>query len=69
LPAQWAVCHRFTAARIFTGAPIPPGADACPQEFCAVDGDHVVIRKEALFEEWVRRAGSDIQVCRCGARR
>ncbi len=51
-----------TAARIFTGAPIPPGADAVVmQEFCAVDGDHVVVRKEPQPEEWVRRAGSDIR--------
>ena len=51
-----------TAARIFTGAPIPPGADAVVmQEFCAVDGDHVVVRKKPQPEEWVRRAGSDIR--------
>jgi molybdopterin molybdotransferase len=32
-----------TAARIFTGAPIPAGADAIVmQEFCAQDGDAVV---------------------------
>jgi hypothetical protein len=35
-----------TAARIFTGAPIPPGADAIVmQEFCAVEGEAVVVRK------------------------
>ena len=51
-----------TAARIFTGAPIPPGADAVVmQEFCAVDGDHVVVKKKPQPEEWVRRAGSDIR--------
>ncbi|NBS59462.1 MAG: molybdopterin molybdenumtransferase MoeA, partial [Betaproteobacteria bacterium] len=51
-----------TAARIFTGAPIPPGADAVVmQEFCAVDGDHVVVKKKPQLEEWVRRAGSDIR--------
>jgi molybdopterin molybdotransferase len=51
-----------TAARIFTGAPIPPGADAVVmQEFCAVDGDHVVIKKKPHAEEWLRRAGSDIK--------
>ena len=51
-----------TAARIFTGAPIPPGADAVVmQEFCAVDGDHVVVKKKPQPEEWVRRAGSDIK--------
>lgn len=51
-----------TAARIFTGAPIPAGADAVVmQEFCAVDGDHVVIKKKPHAEEWLRRAGSDIK--------
>ena len=35
-----------TAARIFTGAPIPEGADAIVmQEFCAVEGEAVVVRK------------------------
>jgi len=51
-----------TAARIFTGAPIPPGADAVVmQEFCAADGDHVIVKKKPQPEEWVRRAGSDIR--------
>lgn len=51
-----------TAARIFTGAPIPPGADAVVmQEFCAADGEHVVVKKKPQPEEWVRRAGSDIR--------
>ena len=51
-----------TAARIFTGAPIPSGADAIVmQEFCAVDGDHVVVKKVPAPEEWIRRKGSDIR--------
>lgn len=51
-----------TAARIFTGAPIPEGADAVVmQEFCALDGDHVIVKKKPQPEEWVRRAGSDIR--------
>jgi molybdopterin molybdotransferase len=51
-----------TAARIFTGAPIPTGADAVVmQEFCAADADHVVVKKKPQPEEWVRRAGSDIK--------
>jgi len=50
-----------SAARIFTGAPIPPGADAIVmQEFCAADGDAVVIRKVPKPGEWIRRAGSDV---------
>jgi molybdopterin molybdotransferase len=51
-----------TAARIFTGAPIPAGADAIVmQEFCATDGDHVIIKKVPQPEEWIRRRGSDIR--------
>jgi molybdopterin molybdotransferase len=51
-----------TAARIFTGAPIPPGADAIVmQEFCAVDGDAVVVKKVPAPEAWIRRRGSDIR--------
>ena len=51
-----------TAARIFTGAPIPPGADAIVmQEFCSVEGDSVVVRKVPKPGEWVRRTGSDVQ--------
>lgn len=51
-----------TAARIFTGAPIPAGADAIVmQEFCAADGEHVVVKKLPQPEEWIRRRGSDIR--------
>ena len=51
-----------SAARIFTGAPIPPGADAIVmQEFCAVEGDSVVVRKVPKPGEWVRRTGSDVR--------
>ncbi|HEX5476788.1 MAG TPA: gephyrin-like molybdotransferase Glp, partial [Burkholderiales bacterium] len=51
-----------TAARIFTGAPIPPGADAVVmQEEAAVDGDRVSIRKRPGPGEWIRRTGSDVR--------
>jgi molybdopterin molybdotransferase len=51
-----------TAARIFTGAPIPPGADAIVmQEFCATDGEYVIVNKVPQPEEWIRRRGSDIR--------
>ncbi|MGQ0509373.1 MAG: molybdopterin molybdotransferase MoeA [Betaproteobacteria bacterium] len=51
-----------TAARIFTGAPIPPGADAIVmQEFCATEGDAVVVKKIPKPGEWIRLKGSDIQ--------
>jgi molybdopterin molybdotransferase len=50
-----------TAARIFTGAPIPPGADAVvPQEQCTVEGDYVVVKHKPQPGEWIRRAGEDI---------
>ncbi|CAG9180907.1 Molybdopterin molybdenumtransferase [Cupriavidus pampae] len=51
-----------TAARIFTGGLIPPGADAViMQEQCEADGDGVVIRHVPGAGEWVRRAGEDIE--------
>jgi len=51
-----------SAARIFTGAPIPEGADAIVmQEFCAADGEQVVVKKVPQPEEWIRRRGSDIR--------
>ena len=53
---------RGTAARIFTGAPIPPGADAVVmQEQCAADGDAVIVRHRPAPGEWVRRVGEDIR--------
>lgn len=49
------------AARIFTGAPIPPGADAVVmQENCAVDGDALRLSKPVTPGENIRRAGEDI---------
>jgi len=51
-----------TAARIFTGAPIPPGADAVVmQELCAVEGDQVIVKKNPKPAEWIRYTGSDIR--------
>jgi len=51
-----------TAARIFTGAPVPPGADAVVmQEMCTAEGDHVVVRHRPHPGEWVRLAGEDIR--------
>jgi molybdopterin molybdotransferase len=50
-----------TAARIFTGAMIPQGADAVVmQEQCQLDGDVVTINHAPKSGEWVRRAGEDI---------
>ena len=51
-----------SAARIFTGAPIPPGADTVVmQEDCLVEGDTVTVKKAPKTGEWVRRAASDIR--------
>jgi molybdopterin molybdotransferase len=53
---------RGTAARIFTGAPIPPGADSVVmQEACSVSGDRVTINEKPAAGEWIRRAGFDIK--------
>lgn len=53
-----------TVARIFTGAPVPPGADAIVmQEAAAVAGDGAITLTEpARAGQWIRRAGSDIAV-------
>lgn len=51
-----------TAARIFTGALIPPGADAVVmQEQCEADGDQVTVRHAPKAGEWIRRAGEDVR--------
>jgi molybdopterin molybdotransferase len=54
--------ERGTAARIFTGAPVPPGADAIVmQEHCSVSGDSVLIEKLPGKGEWIRLTASDIR--------
>ncbi|MEY4436382.1 MAG: hypothetical protein RLY41_537 [Pseudomonadota bacterium] len=54
--------HAGEAARIFTGAPIPPGADAVVmQEDCeAFDGDQVKVNKSVPAGQWIRRSGEDV---------
>jgi molybdopterin molybdotransferase len=54
-----------TAARIFTGAMIPEGADAVVmQEMCeshaSAEGDWVTIHHEPRSGDWIRRSGEDI---------
>ena len=50
-----------TAARIFTGAPVPPGCDAViMQERCEAVGDSVVINHVPRDGENIRRSGEDI---------
>ena len=51
-----------TAARIFTGGLIPPGADAVVmQEQCVAEGDAVIVNHVPASGEWIRRAGEDIE--------
>ncbi|MES2261623.1 MAG: gephyrin-like molybdotransferase Glp [Pseudomonadota bacterium] len=50
-----------TAARIFTGALIPEGADAVVmQEQCELAGTLVTVKHAPKAGEWIRRAGEDI---------
>jgi len=50
-----------TAARIFTGAPVPEGADTViMQEQCEQRGDEVVITGNVNEGDHIRRAGEDI---------
>jgi molybdopterin molybdotransferase len=50
-----------TAARIFTGAPLPQGADAVVmQELCSLEGDAVTVNHLPRPGEWIRRRGEDI---------
>ncbi len=54
--------HAGEAARIFTGAPIPLGADAVVmQEDCeALEGDQVKVNKAVPVDQWIRRSGEDV---------
>ena len=50
------------AVRIFTGAPLPAGADAVvPQEDVAVDGDRIGLRSRVEPGAYVRPAGEDVR--------
>lgn len=51
-----------TAARIFTGAPVPPGADAIVmQEATHAAGEQVTINEVPTAGAWIRRAGFDVK--------
>lgn len=77
-PPRWPISQRIaagaqpqplapgTAARIFTGAPVPPGADTVAiQEICAQEGDWLRIQPADLARIQaganIRRRGEDIQ--------
>jgi molybdopterin molybdotransferase len=50
------------AVRIFTGGPLPSGADTIViQEDTTAEGDHVVVREGAARGTYVRRAGLDFK--------
>ncbi|MEP6876033.1 MAG: gephyrin-like molybdotransferase Glp [Burkholderiales bacterium] len=51
-----------SAARIFTGAQVPAGADAVVmQELCDVVGDAVRINSVPTSGQWIRRRGEDVR--------
>ena len=51
-----------TAARIFTGAQVPPGADAVMmQEACTVEGDAVRVAEPVKAGQHIRRQGEDVR--------
>ena len=61
-----------TAARIFTGAPIPPGADAVVmQEHTAIEGEHVVLKKSrrrAIGSGALKRRAQGAEILPAGKR-
>jgi molybdopterin molybdotransferase len=51
-----------TAARIFTGAQVPAGADAVVmQELCEAQGDAVQVNTVPASGQWIRRLGEDVR--------
>lgn len=52
-----------TAARIFTGAPVPEGADAIvmQEDTQPAEDDHVRILRVPQPGEWIRRSGEDVR--------
>ena len=73
LAASWRVSQRIAAgqvgttleagsvARIFTGAPMPPGSDAViMQEATELRGDEVILKSRPKPGDWVRRRAEDI---------
>lgn len=51
-----------TAVKIFTGAPIPPGADTVvPVEYTEVKNDYVIIKKTFKKGANIRRKGEDVK--------
>jgi molybdopterin molybdotransferase len=72
-PDQGLKIEAGTAVRVYTGAPIPPGANAVVmQEDCDRQGNQVTIRQSAAPGEFVRRRGGDLcegqKIAEAGAR-
>ncbi len=54
--------HPGSAARVFTGAQVPPGADAVVmQEQCEAIGDAVRVNAVPREGQWIRRRGEDVR--------
>lgn len=52
-----------SGARIFTGAPLPPGAKAVlMQEYGGRDGDHLVLHRTVQRGSNIRRRGEDVEI-------
>jgi len=67
---QGAALEPGTAARIFTGSEIPPGADAViMQEQCQIGADHVQLLSRPEVGDHIRPQGQDIQPGQCIASR
>ena len=72
-PDQGLLVTAGTAVRIYTGAPIPSGADAVVmQEDCDRRGDEVIVREAAGVGEFIRPRGGDLcegqKIAEAGAR-
>jgi molybdopterin molybdotransferase len=72
-PDQGLKIEAGTAVRLYTGAPIPAGANAVVmQEDCDRQGDEVTIRQAAALGEFVRPRGGDLcegqKIAAAGAR-
>ncbi len=78
MPAQYPVVQRIAAgdtgvalqageaARIFTGAPVPPGCNAVVmQEDCVIEQGALRVSSQVRANQHIRRAGEDIQVGQC----
>ncbi|MEI6768104.1 MAG: gephyrin-like molybdotransferase Glp [Betaproteobacteria bacterium] len=51
------------AARIFTGAWLPDGADAVVmQEECTLEGDRLRLQKPVVKGQWIRKQGEDVKL-------